>query len=106
LDLAAVLTNAFGATITAAKIKAIMIKAAAGNTNDVHVIHPASAGVPLLLAAGDGFKVKPGGWVQMAAPALAGLATVTPTTNDLLTITNGGAGTPVTYDIMIIGTSA
>src|SRR3954465_110978 len=37
LDLAGVLTNAFGAVLTFTKIKAIVIRAAVGNTNDVVV---------------------------------------------------------------------
>jgi hypothetical protein len=104
LDLAGVLLDAFGQAITFATIKAILIKAAAGNTNNVNVTRPASNGVPLFLAAGDGIPIKPGygfGWFGSGA----GVA-VTPTTGDLLTITNSGAGTPVTYDIVIIGTSA
>jgi hypothetical protein len=104
LDLAAVLTDPFGVAITFATIKAIVIKAAGGNTNDVVVTRPASLGVPLFVAAGDGIAVKPGGAFVWVAPG-AGV-TVTPDTGDLLTVTNGGAGTPVTYDVIVIGTSA
>jgi hypothetical protein len=103
LDLAAVLLDAFGAAITFGKIKAVFVKAAAGNTNDVHVQRAAANGVPLFLAASDGLAIPPGygfGWGGSGA----GKA-VTPGTGDLLTITNGGAGTPVTYDIVIVGTS-
>ena len=74
LDLAAVLTDAFGAAITFAKIKAIAIVAADGNTNDVVVSRPASNGVPLFAAASDALPVKPGGFLAMAAPKAAGLA--------------------------------
>lgn len=105
LDLAASLVDAFGATITFVKLKAVIIIAAPGNTNDVVVTRPASNGVPLFLAAGDGLNVKPGGAFVWIAPGLVG-ATVTPATGDLITITNGGAGTPVTYDVILIGTSA
>lgn len=104
LDLAAVLIDAFGASITFAKIKAIIVKAAAGNTNDVVVTRPAANGVPLFLAAADGIAVKPGGAFVWCCPGTG--ITVTPATGDLLTITNGGAGTPVTYDVIVIGTSA
>jgi len=104
LDLAGVLLDAFGAAITFAKIKAIIVKAAAGNTNDVNVIRPASNGVPLFLAASDGIPVKPGYSFAWFGPG-AGV-TVTPGTGDLLTFTNSAGGTPVTYDIVIIGTSA
>lgn len=104
LDLAGVLTDPFGATITMAKIKAIIIKAAAGNANDVQLTRPASNGVPLFLAAADGIAVKPGGAFVWCCPGTG--ITVTPATGDLLTVTNSGAGTPVTYDVIIIGTSA
>jgi hypothetical protein len=104
LDLAAVLVDALGVAITFAKIKAIFIKAAAANTNDVQVTRPASNGVPLFLAAGDGMLVKPGGFLAWALPGTG--ITVTAATGDLLTFTNSAGGTPVTYDVVIIGTSA
>lgn len=103
LDLAASLVDAFGAAITFAKIKAIAIKAAVGNTNNVNVQRAAANGVPLFLAAGDGLALPPGfsfAWLGSGA----GVA-VTAGTGDLLTLTNGAAGTPVSYDIVIIGTS-
>lgn len=106
LDLAGVLLDAFGAAITFAKIKAVCIKAAAGNTNAVRVTRPAVNGLPLFLAAGDGEDIPPGGFTAKGAPGAAGWATVTPGTGDLITIANSGAGTPVTYDIVILGTSA
>jgi len=104
LDLAGVLLDAFGAAITFAKIKGVFIKAAAGNTNNINVSRPAGAtGVPLFLAISDGFVLPPGfafAWFG----AGAGL-TVTPGSGDLITITNAAAGTPVTYDVVILGTS-
>jgi len=104
LDLAGVLVDAFGQAITFVKIKAVIIKAAAGNVNDVQVTRPASNGVPLFLAAGDGIAIKPGGAFAWYCSGTG--VTVTGATGDLLTITNSGAGTGVTYDIVIIGTSA
>lgn len=104
LDLAGVLLDAFGAAITFVKIKAILIFAAVANTNDVQITRPASNGVPLFLAAADGIAIKPGGVFVWACPG-AGVA-VTAATGDLLTITNSGAGTGVTYDAIILGTSA
>lgn len=105
LDLAGALTSAFGATITFARIKAVFIKAAAGNTNDVQVTRPAANGVPLFLAASDGIVVPPGGALLWVAPGATGVP-VTAGTGDLLTIVNGGAGTSVTYDVAIVGCSA
>jgi hypothetical protein len=104
LDLAGVLTDAFGAVITFAKIKAVVIKAANGNTNDVNVARAAANGVPLFVAAGDGLGIKPGGSFAWFCSGTG--VTVTAATGDLLTITNSAGGTGVTYDVVIIGTSA
>lgn len=104
LDLAGSLTGPLGTTVTFAKIKAVLIHAAPGNTNAVRVTRPASNGVPLFLAASDGIDVLPDGTFLWTAPG-AGV-TVTAATGDLLTIANSSSGTPVTYDVIIIGTSA
>lgn len=104
LDLAAILVDAFGAVLTFATIKAVMIRAAVANTNEVQLTRPAANGVPVFLAAGDGLALKPG-YAFAWFGAGAGVA-VTPATGDLLTITNGAGGTPVTYDVVIVGTSA
>lgn len=105
LDLAGVLVDAFGQTLTFVKVKAVLVAAALGNTNNVNVTRPASNGLALFLAASDGLAVRPGGMFMFACsdntavPVAAG-------TGDLLTITNSAAGTPVTYDVIIVGTSA
>jgi hypothetical protein len=100
LDLAGVLTNAFGATIAAAEVVAIFISAAEGNTNSVSVTRPASNGFAgPFLAAGDGVSVKPGEFTFFASQS--GWA-VTAGTGDLINVANSGAGTSVTYDIVII----
>lgn len=101
LDFAGGLTNAFGASITAAEIVAIFIRAAAGNTNDVRFGPASSNGFTGPFAdATDRLNVKPGefqllvsqkGWPVTAATA------------DLLTVLNAAAGTSVTYDIVVIG---
>ena len=105
LDLAGVLSDPLGAALTFARIKAVLIKAAAGNTNLVQVTRPASNGVPLFLAAGDGLSVRPGGLFLWVAPDATGVA-VTAGTGDLLTLTNSAGSTSVTYDVIIIGASA
>lgn len=106
LDLAGVLTGMLGGTVTMVKLKGILIRAAAANTNNVRVTRPAANGVPWLLAASDGFDIGPGGTFLLLAPAAAGIATVTPATADLITIANSSSGTSVTYDVVLIGTSA
>ena len=105
LDLAGSLTDAFGATLTFVELRAVVIKASPGNTNNVEVTTPASSGCPLFLDDGDGIPVPPGGVFLWACPA-DGKVTVTPSTGDLLTVTNSAGTTGVTYDVVILGTSA
>lgn len=106
LDLAGSLTNPLtGATMTFVELRAVIITAASGNTNNVQLTRPASNGVPLFLAAGDGLNIQPGGMFMWAAPADGSVA-VTASTGDLLTVTNSAGSTSVTYDVVIIGTSA
>ena len=105
LDLAGVLSDPLGAALTFARIKFVLVKAAVGNTNNVNVTRPASNGVPLFLAAGDGLPIRPGGGNAWWAPDATGVA-VTAGTGDLLTFTNSAGSTSVTYDVVIIGASA
>jgi len=104
LDLAGSLVDAFGATLTFVKLKGVYVSAAAGNTNNVRINRPASSGVPLFLAASDGIDVLPGGAFAWVAPG-AGV-TVTAATGDLLNVDNSSSGTSVTYNIVLVGTSA
>ena len=83
-----------------------LIDAANNVANNLHLIATASTGVPFLLALGDGIVIKPGGIALLYAPAAAGLATVTDTTGQDITLTNGAATNTITYRIVIIGTSA
>lgn len=105
LDLAGSLAGQLGGTLTFVKLKALLIVAATGNTNNVRVTRPASNGVPLFLAASDGIDVLPGGTFLWVAPNLAAV-TVTAATGDLINVANSSSGTSVTYDVVIIGTSA
>lgn len=104
LDLAGSLSGNLGGTLTIVKLKMVYVRAAAGNTNNVRVNRPASNGVPLFLAASDGIDVLPGGEFLWVAPG-AGV-TVTAGTGDLLNIDNSSSGTSVTYDVVLVGTSA
>jgi len=103
LDLAGGLTDAYGTALTFTKIKAIIIKAAAANTNNVQITRPASNGLVLFMAASDGIALTPGACFAFIAPDANGVA-VTAGTGDLLTITNSAGTTGVTYDIVIVGT--
>lgn len=108
LDLAGSLTNAFGATVTFARIKSILVTAAAGNTNNVLVGGAASAQfLSWVGSATDKVVVRPGGFFALGAGAADAIGyVVTATTADLLRIANSGAGTGVTYDISILGCTA
>jgi hypothetical protein len=105
LDLAGSLVDAFGAVITFAKVRAIRIKAAPENTNNV-VVKPAAANGFLgpFGAAAHTLTLPPGGEVVLVAP-VAGWP-VTAGTADLLNVANSGAGTSVTYEVEILGASA
>lgn len=105
LDLAGVLVGAFGNTLTFAKIKAILVVADAGNTNDV-VVGAAGSNtfVGPFADATDAIKVKPGGVFLAVAPNTGW--TVTASTGDILKVANSGSGTGVTYSVILIGTSS
>lgn len=104
LDLAASLADGFGTTLTFARIKLLMVTAAAGNTNNVLLSRPAANGVPLFSAVSDQLIIPPGGMFLWAAPGAA--IAVTAGTADLITLTNSAGSTSVTYDVVIIGASA
>lgn len=97
------LTDAFGTTFTLAKLKILVIVADSSNTNNLVVLGDANS-VPILDTAAATVDVEPGGILMIASPA-AGYA-VTATTADIIQVANGGAGTVVDYDVLIIGTSS
>jgi hypothetical protein len=104
LDLAGGLTDAFGATLTHVEVVALMISAAAGNTNNVLVGGAASnAWAALFGASNDVLVLKPGATAMVFCDA--GYA-VTAGTGDLLKIANSAGSTGVTYTIAVIGRSA
>jgi hypothetical protein len=107
LDLAGTLTDAFGATVTFARVKAIRIKAAPDNTNNVVVGAASSNAWASLLNATGTLTLRPGAFVELAvSEADATGYAVTAGTGDLLKVANSGAGSSVSYDIVIIGASA
>jgi hypothetical protein len=106
LDLAGVLLDPFGAAITFAKIRALLIAADAANTNNVLVGGASANGfVSWVGGATHTVTVRPGGLLLLTAPDATAYA-VTAATADLLKIANSAGGTGVTYDIVIIGASA
>jgi hypothetical protein len=102
LDLAGSLTNAFGVTLTFVKLKVVLIRAAAANTNSVEVTRKATTGIPLFMADGDGISLLPGAIFLYFSPTIG--LTITPTTDDTLTFTNSAGSTPVDYDVIFVGT--
>lgn len=98
------LTDAFGQTFTIAELKVLMVCAASGNTNNV-VLGGDANSVPFFADATDVVNIKPGGCFQLADPSAGGY-TVTAATGDIIQVANSGAGTDVTYDIVIVGSSS
>ena len=106
LDLAGVLTDLFGTALTFVKIKGLFISAASGNTNNVVVGAAASNAWATLLNATGTITLRPGAsFGVMAAAADATTYAVTAGTGDLLKVANSAAGTSVSYDIVIVGSS-
>ncbi len=107
LDLAGVLVDSFGATLTFARIKGLVIAASSANTNNVVVGGAAANAWAALLGATGTLTLRPGASVALMTGSADSTAyAVTAGTADLLKIANSGAGTSVSYDIVIIGTSA
>lgn len=101
LDLYGGLTDGLGQTINFANIKAILIKADAGNGGNIVV--GAAASNPFLAGlAGTtpSFAIPPGGVFQISNPAGW---TVTDSSNDQLKIANSDSGASGKYSIFIIG---
>ena len=106
LDLAGSLSDSFGNTLTFVKVKTIYVFAATANTNSVVVGGAASNQfVAWVGDATDKVNILPGGAFMITAPSAAGYAVAAGST-DVLRVANSSAGTTVTYDITIIGTSA
>jgi len=107
LDLAGVLSDAFGAGITFARIKGLYIAASAANANNVVVGAAASNAWATLLNATGTITLRPGAsFGAMAGPADGTGWAVTAGTGDLLKVANSAGGTGVDYDVIIVGASA
>ncbi len=105
LDLAGVLTDSFGATITLARVKGIFVFASSANSNNVVVGGGSNPLVNWLTGTTPAVVVRPGGMLAVWAPDATGYA-VTASTADILRVANSGAGSSVTYDIVLIGASS
>lgn len=102
IDLSGVLSGVFGGTLAFTAVRAIIIRASAANTNNLVIGNaPSNQFLGPLGAAAHTLAIRPGDELVLTARN-AGW-TVTAGTGDILRIANGGSGTSVTYDIIIIG---
>ncbi len=105
LDLAGGVSDALGVTTTFADVKAIMIRAAAGNGDNIVV--GAAAATPFVgpfADATDAIEIPPGGIVMLVHPG-AGWA-VGAGASDLLKVANADGAAAADYEIIIVGASA
>lgn len=103
LDLAGVLTDVFGVTLTFARIKGMLIRSSAANTQQFTVGAATNPFVSWATGTTPAVVVRPGGLFLLVGPDATGY-TVTAATADILRIANG-AGAAVTYDIVLFGSS-
>lgn len=108
LDLAGTLLDPVLKTaMTFARVKGLFVAAAAGNANNVVVGAAAANPWATLLNATGTVTLRPGAFLFAGAGAADAIGwAVTAGTGDLLKVANSGAGSPVTYDIVVIGCSA
>lgn len=108
VDLAGVLVDALGVTITFARVKAIIVRAAAANVNNLVMGGGASNPVTTILGGTTPtLTIRPGGSLALVAGIADAVGyVITAATADILRFTNGGAGSSVTYDLIIYGCSA
>lgn len=102
IDLAGILSDPQGATITAAELVGIVVinQAVDGTPNTTNLTVGGGANpVPGFSAAGP--AISPGGMFALISPGDAGIATVTAGTGDILRITNS-SGAQATYQIALL----
>jgi hypothetical protein len=104
LDLAGVLVDAVGTVMTLARVKLLYIAAAATNTNNLILGNGTNPFINWVGAAAHTVTVRPGGTFLLMAPDVTGYV-VTGATGDIFQVANSGAGTTVTYNVVIMGSS-
>lgn len=105
IDLAGVLTDAFGATITAAEMVGIIIVADSTNANALNVGAGSNPWFAMFMATGDGIKVFPNGVFVNFGSDASGLGAVVAGTGDILRVANPG-GASCKYKIAILARTA
>lgn len=104
IDLAGVLADVYGTTITLARVKALIIQHVSG-TNPLTIgVSPTNPWISWVAASGDGVVLRPSGLLVLATNEATGY-TVTAGSADVLRVANG-AGTSVDYKITVVGATA
>ncbi len=99
------LLDPIGGAVTFAKVRAILIEADSGNTNNVEFGGAASnAFLGFFKDASDVLVLAPGDRILLTSKTAG--KTVTATTADIIKMLNAAGSTGVTYRIVILGTSA
>lgn len=107
LDLVGSLADALGTTFSSARIKGLIVSAAAANTNNVVVGAAAATQWAALLGTTGTVIVRPGATFSVFCGVADAVGYVSAGgSTDLLRVANSGAGTSVTYDICLVGVSA
>lgn len=98
LDMAGTLTNAFGATVTLARVKALVLV----NTGTVAISVAPSASLGMATMFTGDVYVRPGGFLVLAGFDATGYAVASGVT-DRITITNLSGSVSATYKVVVIG---
>lgn len=107
LDLAGALADGLGGVAAFARVKVLMLVAAAGNTNNVLIGRASANGLATLFGAVGAVVLRPGAAFCVIADDVDAIGyAVAAGTGDLITVSNSGAGSSVSYDIVAIGASA
>ncbi len=97
------LQDMLGVNLALTGVKLLGIKAADTNTNDVILKPGATNGALLGMGAAAHTIAIPPGQILLRTNMSAAGWTVTPATADLINVANGGAGTAVSYSIVVAG---
>lgn len=104
IDLAGTLTDPFGAALSFARVKLILVVAARTNTNNVVVGGASSTFNTWVSGTSPAVIVRPGGLLAVGCSDATAYE-VTATSADVLRLSNSGAGSSVTCDVAIVGCS-
>lgn len=104
IDLAGALSDGIGGTAVFGAIKGLVVYALPTNVNNVVIGAAAANPWTALLGATHTAQVKPGTTLAVFVDEDSAGYPVVAGTGDILRVANGGAGTAVDYEIIIIGT--